>query len=72
LIAGVAHRAEGELGGLGPFTPQEVAALVANAFIGAESLYLLGIEKKGSPVREGLRRLGELIRLAEGAQRQGK
>jgi AcrR family transcriptional regulator len=71
LIAGVARRAEGELGGLGPFTPEQVAALVANAFIGAESLYLLGIEKKGSPVREGLRRLGELIRLAEGAQRPG-
>ena len=66
LIAKVARRAERELGGLGPFTPEELAALVASAFIGAESLYLLGIEKKGSPVREGLRRLGDLIRIAEG------
>jgi len=66
LIAEVARKAERELGGLGPFTSQEVAALVASAFIGAESLYLLGIEKKGSPVREGLRRLGDLIRIAEG------
>src|SRR5262252_870104 len=44
LIAKVARRAERELGGLGPFTPEELAALVASAFIGAESLYLLGIE----------------------------
>jgi AcrR family transcriptional regulator len=66
LIAKVARRAERELGGLGPFTPEELAALVASAFIGAESLYLLGIEKKGSPVRESLRRMGDLIRIAEG------
>jgi len=66
LIGEVARKAERELGGLGPFTPEELAALVANAFIGAESLYLLGIEKKGAPVREGLRRLGDLIRIAEG------
>jgi AcrR family transcriptional regulator len=66
LIAEVARKAERELGGLGPFTAEELAALVASAFIGAESLYLLGIEKKGSPVREGLRRVGDLIRSAEG------
>src|SRR5262245_51872828 len=66
LIGEVARKAERELGGLGPFTPEALAALVANAFIGAESLYLLGIEKKGAPVREGLRRLGDLIRIAEG------
>lgn len=67
LIAKVARRAEQELGGLGPFSPDEVAALVANAFMGAESLYLLGAEKKGSPVRQALRRVGDLIRIAEGA-----
>ena len=33
-------------------TPEEVGAFAANAFIGAESLYLLGLEKKGSPVRQ--------------------
>ena len=54
-------------GGLGPFTPEEVGAFAANAFIGAESLYLLGLEKKGSPVRQVLRRVGDLIRSAEGA-----
>lgn len=65
LIAELARRAEHDLEGLGPFSPQEAAALIANAFIGAESLYLLGFEKKGSPVRQALRRVGELIRIAE-------
>jgi AcrR family transcriptional regulator len=67
LIVAVTRKAERELAGFGPFTPEEVAALIANAFIGAESLYLLGIEKKGASVRQGLRRVGDLIRLAEAA-----
>jgi len=65
LIVGVARKAENTLGGLGPFTPEQAGAFAANAFIGAESLYLLGIEKRGSPVRQALRRVGDLIRLAE-------
>lgn len=65
LIVGVAKRAEHELGGLGPFSAEEVAALVANAFIGAESHYLLGLERRGVPVRQSLRRFGDLIRIAE-------
>ena len=67
LIVDVARKAEHQLGGLGPFTPEEVGAFAANAFIGAESLYLLGLEKKGSPVRQALRRVGDLIRIAEAA-----
>jgi AcrR family transcriptional regulator len=67
LIVGVARRAKRDLGGLDPFSPEEVGALVANAFIGAESLYLLGFEKKGSPVRQALWRIGDLIRIAENA-----
>jgi AcrR family transcriptional regulator len=70
LIVGVAGKAETVLGGLGPFTPEEAGAFAANAFIGAESLYLLGLEKKGSPIRQALRRIGELIRIAEGASSQ--
>jgi AcrR family transcriptional regulator len=65
LIVGVAKRAEQELGGLGPFSAEEVGALVANAFIGAESHYLLGLERRGVPVRQSLRRFGDLIRIAE-------
>ena len=66
LIVGLARKAEAEIGGLAPFSPEEVGALVANAFIGAESLYLLGLERRGSPVRQALRRVGDLIRAAEG------
>lgn len=65
LITGLARKAEREFGGLGPFTAEEVASLVGAAFIGAESQYLLGMEKKGVPVRKALRRFGDLIRLAE-------
>jgi AcrR family transcriptional regulator len=71
LITGLARRAEREFGGLGPFSAEEVAALIANAFIGAESHYLLGLEKKGVPVRQALRRFGDLIRIAEGSSSTG-
>jgi AcrR family transcriptional regulator len=65
LIVGVARQAERELGGLGPFSAAEVGALIGGAFIGAESLYLVGLEKKGLPVRQALRRIGDAIRIAE-------
>jgi AcrR family transcriptional regulator len=65
LIADVARQAEKALGGLGPFSAEEVAALISSAFIGGESLYLLGAEKKGAPVRQSLRRVGDVIRMAE-------
>lgn len=66
LIVGVARKAAGSTPGvLGPFSPEDVGAFAANCFIGAESLYLLGLEKKGSPVRQVLRRVGDLIRISE-------
>jgi AcrR family transcriptional regulator len=71
LIVGVARRAEEKFGGLGPLTPEEIGAFAANAFIGAESLYLLGLEKKGVPLRQALRRVGDLIRLAERGRSTG-
>ena len=67
LITDLARKADRELGGLGPFSAQEAAALVGCAFIGGESLYLLGGEKKGVPMRQALRRFGDLIRVAEKA-----
>lgn len=66
LITGLTRKAERELGGVGPFSSQEVAALIGCSFIGAESLYLLGGEKKGVPMRAALRRFGDFIRIAEG------
>ncbi len=71
LIVAAGRKAKDELGGLGPLTPEEVGSLVANAFIGAESLYLLGIEKKGTPIRQALRRFGDFIRVAEGGASKG-
>lgn len=65
LIAILARRAEREFGDLGPFSPEDVAALVGGAFIGAEAHYLLGLERRGIPVRQSLRRVGDLIRIAE-------
>lgn len=71
LITQLARRAEREFGALGPFSAEEVAALIANAFIGAESHYLLGLEKRGMPVRRALRRFGDLIRMAEAISSTG-
>ena len=47
------------------WTPNEIVALVAAAFIGAESLILLGMEDDEVPVRLALRKIGDLIRLGE-------
>ena len=65
LLTGLARKAERQLGARGPFSAEEVASLIGCAFMGAESLYLLGGEKKGVPVRQALRRFGDLIRIAE-------
>jgi len=67
LIVGVARKAEDALGGLGPFTPEEAGAFAGTAFMGSESMLLLGMEKKGSPIRKALRRVGDLIRISEAA-----
>lgn len=65
LITELARKAERELGMLGPFKAEDISALVSSAFIGAESLYLLGAEKQGVPVRQALRRVGEAIAVLE-------
>ena len=61
----VATEAAARFGGLGPFSPAEAAALIVNAFIGAEALLLLGFDRHQMPIRASLRRIGELIRAAE-------
>lgn len=69
LLTDVARRAAAEFGGLGPFTPEEVAALVADAFLGAEALILLGLdEDRALPHRSALRRVGDLIRQYENSR----
>jgi hypothetical protein len=61
LLAEVAERVSARRGGLGPFTPLEVAALLGLPFLGAESILLLGFPESEIPARSALRKLGEVI-----------
>ena len=73
LLADVARAAGGRTGGLGPFTPDEVATLMGIPFLGAESSILLGFREEDLPVRSALRKLGALIRSwEEGGQEDGR
>jgi hypothetical protein len=65
LLIELARKAERQLGSLGPFSAEDIGSLIASAFIGVESLYLLGIEKHGISLRGALRRFGDLIRRLE-------
>jgi AcrR family transcriptional regulator len=65
LLADVAREAERRHGPLGPFTAEEVAALIGTAFIGAEALLLLGLDRQQLPIRSALRRIGGVIRQLE-------
>ena len=67
LLTDVATEAAQRFGGLGPFTPAEVATLIGCSFIGAEALLLLGFDRHQLPIRASLRRVGQLIRTAEEA-----
>jgi AcrR family transcriptional regulator len=50
------------------FDARELAALVGAAFMGAESVILLGMEERGIPYRQALRQFGALLALAENKQ----
>jgi AcrR family transcriptional regulator len=65
LVTEVVRKFEKKVGGFGPLSAEDVGALVSNAFIGAESLVLMGIEEGGVPLRDALRRIGTLIRMLE-------
>jgi hypothetical protein len=65
LLAEVAREAQQRHGPLGPFTAEEIGALVGTAFIGAEALLLLGFERELLPIRSAVRRIGVLIRQME-------
>ena len=62
LLTEVATREAERLGGLGPFTPSEVSALMGLPFIGAEGMILLGFTEGELPARSALRKVGALIR----------
>jgi AcrR family transcriptional regulator len=65
LLIDVAREAERRYGRLGPFTAEEVATLLGNAFIGSEALLLLGFDRQVVPIRSALRQVGVLIRELE-------
>ena len=69
LLAEVAEREAHRLGGLGPFTPQEVAALMGIPFYGAEETILLGMPETVVPARSALRKIGSIIRMLEEGRR---
>ena len=65
LLTEVAQRVAERFGSLGPFSPQEAAALAALPFLGAEAVILLGLDESKIAARPALRKIGELLRLAE-------
>jgi AcrR family transcriptional regulator len=67
VLTDVVGRAQQAGVDLGPFAPVEIAALVASAFLGAESMLLLGRESDTVPIRGALRRIGEAIAAFESA-----
>lgn len=71
LLTGLAQEAGRRFGGLGPFTPEEVACLIGHAFIGSEALILLGLETPQIPARQALRKFAALIRQMEDAEAGG-
>jgi len=74
LLADVARREGQRTGGLGPFTPEEVAALMGMPFLGAEAQILLGFPESEIPARSALRKIGTVIRQLEehgGLERDG-
>ena len=69
LLRDVAARAAERLGGLGPFTPGEVATLMGMPFMGAEEMIVLGFGEPELPARSALRKVGAIIRAYEEAPR---
>jgi len=62
LLAEVARREQERGVDLGGFTPDEVAALMATPFLGAEELILLGVTESTLPMRSALRKIGAILR----------
>jgi AcrR family transcriptional regulator len=65
VLTEVAAEAGRRLGSLGPFTAEEMAALIGNVFLGSEAMLLLDFGRSDLPLRSALRRIGAVIRAAE-------
>ena len=62
LLTDVAREAETRYGPLSPFTSEEIAGLIGQAFMGGEAMLLLGFDRQQWPIRSGLRRISSVIR----------
>lgn len=65
LIVALAREFEKKNGSLGPFTAEDVGALVSASFIGAEALIMLDYESPKIPFRSALRRFEKVIEMFE-------
>ncbi|HEU5204779.1 MAG TPA: TetR family transcriptional regulator [Candidatus Limnocylindrales bacterium] len=62
LLADVARREQKRGTDLGPFTPEEVGAMMGLPFIGAETMLLAGMPEDVLPARSALRKVGAVLR----------
>jgi len=68
MLGDVARREQERGTAFGEFSPDEVGALMAMPFLGAEELILLGVTESTMPMRSALRKVGALLqRLGEPA-----
>ncbi len=65
LILKLVRQIEEETGTLGPFTAEDIGALVSAGFIGAEAAIMLDYESPKIPFRNALRRFGKVIEFYE-------
>ncbi len=65
LILQLVRQIEEETGTLGPFTAEDIGALVSAGFIGAEAAIMLDYESSKIPFRDALRRFGKVIEFYE-------
>lgn len=65
LILELVRDVEKRTGPLGPFRAEEITTLIGAAFLGSESMILLGFDDAQHPMRAALRRVGDLIAATE-------
>ena len=70
LIQTLAREMEEKAGPLGPFSAEDISALVSAAFIGAEAAIMLDYESPDIPFRDALRRFGAVIEFFETSKLQ--
>ena len=65
LILTLTRQIEEKTGSLGPFSAEDIVALVSAAFIGSEAAIMLDYESPEVPFRQALRRFGTVIEFYE-------